>query len=461
MIDKEIKWNATLGEALEIDKEEFVSIPIDPINYYDVFVRNSTTEAISRLLDSNSLYFNQKIHDKLSATFDDFKYDFKISMYPNEDKTSYKIGYDIKQIISDLFNMFKITLPIKQIDDPNKIIEVAKSAFGLKYYSFLSYNDYDLWKNPKAVDESQILYNFKENIEKIINQMIKTNQRLDQFVDVQIKEDQKIRDNSKKIFSSKSSLISTKNLLMYTAAKSLSIFRETGDIDYYKYSKDYYNKVSNNNHKPEWPVNMMVDGIIYNYDYTTFNRVFNYVRDTYFPRLFVDLGIEDNTSVTLGETLTTSGKERTIKREEPSSKKKPVDYEKANKVLERKIKYYKGLKHQGVINSIEKDLDYIGFVLDNNYVILDKFYDLNKDGTNKKPSINNAVYVVSLDVLIDCNFDRKKIRKYIEKNRDFKAFRLYHNETDSYQKKINKVLEYKPVSCKSFKQYKDEHEENN
>ena len=79
---------------------------------------------------------------------------------------------------------------------------------------------------------------------------------------------------------------------------------------------------------------MMVDGIIYNYDYTTYNRVFNYVRDTYFPKLYVDLGIEDKTSITVSETLTTSGKETTKKRNEPSKEKKPVDYEKANKMLD-------------------------------------------------------------------------------------------------------------------------------
>lgn len=201
---------------------------------------------------------------------------------------------------------------------------------------------------------------------------------------------------------------------------------------------------------------MMVDGITYNYDYSTYNKVFNYVRDTYFPKIFVDLGIEDEKSITVGETLTTSGKEKTIKRNESSKESKKFDYEKANKMLDRKITFYKGLKHQGHIKSVDKELDYIGFVLDNNYVILDKFYELNKDGTNKRPAINNAVYVVSLDVLIDCDFDKKKIRKYIEKNRDFKAYRLYHNDTDSYQEKVKKVLEYKPVSSKTFKEYEEE-----
>lgn len=459
MIDKEIKWNITLGETLEIDKEEFISIPIDPINFFDVFHNNTTTEAISRLLDSNSLYFNQKIHDNLSAT-NDFNYDFKISIYPNEDKTSYKIGYDIKQILKDLFKEFGIGLPVT-FDNPIGLRDYAISAFGLKYFSFLSYNDYRLCSDPKVQDESQLIYNFKENIEKIINQMIKTNERFDFFIDKQVKEEKELKDNKKRLIPSSNTLVSPKNLLMYSAAKSLSIFRETGDIDYYKYSKDYYYKVSNNNYRPEWPVNMMVDGIIYNYDYTTYNRVFNYVRDTYFPKLYVDLGIEDKSSITIGETLTTSGRDDSKKRNKSSKEKKPLDYEKANQMLHRKIKYYKGLKNQGVINSVEKDLDYIGFVLDNNYVILDKFYDLNKDGTNRRPSINNAVYVVSLDVLIDCDFDKKKIRQYIEKNRDFKAFRLYHNGTDSYQKKINKVLDYKPVSTKSFKDYKVKHEEDN
>lgn len=453
MIDKEIKWNISLGEALEIDKDENINIPIDVINYNDIFSGSYLSEGVKLLLNQNSLYFDEKILDNLSPTCN-FDYDFKISMYPNKDNTSYKIGYNIKEIVKRLLVDFNIKYPI-DYSNYDRLTDGIKKAFNMKYISVISYTDYEASKNPKIRDRNQFLYNFSKNIDKIIAQMIKTNDRLEKIIDRQINEEKELREKNKKLTPTKNTLICPKNLLMYSAAKSLSIFRETGDIDYYKYSKDYYYKVSNNNYRPEWPVNMMVDGIIYNYDYTTYNRVFNYVRDTYFPKLYVDLGIEDKTSITVGETLTTSGKETTKKRNEPSKEKKPVDYEKANKMLDRKIKFYKGLKNQGVINSVEKDLDYIGFVLDNNYVILDKFYDLNKDGTNRRPSINNAVYVVSLDVLIDCNFDKKIIRKYIEKNRDFKAFRLYHNETDSYQEKINKVLEYKPVSTRNFKDYKD------
>ena len=40
MIDKEIKWNITLGDALSVNKDENITILIDRFNYNDIF--NST-----------------------------------------------------------------------------------------------------------------------------------------------------------------------------------------------------------------------------------------------------------------------------------------------------------------------------------------------------------------------------------------------------------------------------------
>ena len=111
-------------------------------------------------------------------------------------------------------------------------------------------------------------------------------------------------------------------------------------------------------------------------------------------------------------------------------------------------------------DTLNKDTNYYGFVLNNNYIIYEKFYEKSKDGTNK-PAKDSAIYVVTIDVAISCDFDSSKIRKYIEKNHDYKAFRLYHNDTESYQKRVEEVLDYSDISTIKYKELKLLNEKNN
>ena len=454
MIDKEIKWNITLGDALSVNKDEDITILIDRFNYNDIFNSNILSFGVIKLLDLNSLYFNEKIHDKLSP-FCKYDFDFKIALYPNEEKTSYKIGYDIKDLFSNLLDSIDINYPLVDIDyndedSVNSFKKHVKEILDLDY--FLSLYEYKNHSNIQSDDRLQIISNLDKNINYIVNQMIRTNRKLDELVDEQVNIDKSKKDSKKKLELTNRHIIIPKNLLMYSAAKSLSTFRETGNIDYYRYSKDYYNNISNNGLKPEWPKTMMVDGITYNYDFKTYNEVFNYVRDTNFPRLFVDLGIEDKKNISIGDRTLKQGSKDTVIKLNNGSKKKDVDYDKIKKMLDRKITFYKGLQNQGTITSLEKDTDYIGFVLNNNYVIFDKFYELNKDGTFKKVAKDNAIYAVSLDVLDACHYDKKEIRKYIKENKDYKAFRFYHNDTDSYQERVNEVSKLDDISFKKFKE---------
>jgi hypothetical protein len=207
---------------------------------------------------------------------------------------------------------------------------------------------------------------------------------------------------------------------------------------------------------------MYVDGIYYDYSHNMFNAEFKNIQGLKFPPILVQLNVEDKENIAVSRTLKKGkGLKATIS-DDPKPTKK-ADSEKIKKSLERKIKFYKGLssKTQGIINdAFSADTDYIGYVLPNNYVVLDKFYDISKDGTKIVPSYGARVYIVTLDVYEACDRDRSKISDYIKKNHDYKAMRFNHNDTDSYQKEVNKVLGMDDISFTNFKEYKLKYKNN-
>ena len=468
MIDKEIHWNISLGDALLINNNELVSIPISKDNYDNIFVNKKLGNGVKELLKANELYFDSKLHDNLTKDFD---FGLDISMYPNYEQNTYEIGYDINTIFRNIFNKLGLTYINKDYDfyDENDIkqfkIDIKDQLIDGQILDLLSKIDPDYF-NTKYDRDMQVIFNLEKNLNKVVNQMINTNLFLHKRLKEQIKFDQEKRDKKQKLEFTDLSLIIPKNLLYYCALKSLNIFNEIGDINYYRYAKDYYLNVSgpktDTDKKPEYPKIMIVDGKYY-LTYNEFNYKFKNIQSKFFPKLYVDLGIEDLDRVSVGYTTLKEGAKRIIKPSNKGSKSKKLDFKKLQSILDKKIKFYNELKQmgiQGIIDSTQKDIDYIGYVLPNNYCILEKFYESNKDGSNIRPAYNNAVYIVTLDVLEACDFDKKKIRKYIEKNKDFKAYRKYHNDTDSYQKEVLKVLSYKPVSTRAYEDFKNDNKNN-
>ena len=459
MINKEISWAIALGEALLINNNEFINIPIDRENYTDIFANNHLSNRVISLLDANRMYFDKRLHDGLCRDFD---YGIEISMHPNFDKTTYEIGYDLNEIFYNIFKKIDLSFHKKNFDfdDENEIQSFKEYVTDQleigKLFDLLTKTDPEFYNSKYDID-MQIIFNLENHLDEVVDQIFKTNKALKDLINKQVTYDQDKRDKEHRLEITKDSLIVPKNLLAYTAAKALHIYEETDDIKYYRYCKDYYNNISSPrpDKHPEHPKSMFVDKYHYSYDFHDFNNNFNYIRNNRFNSLLIELGDEDKDTYTVGRTLKQGTKKQVIKLNKKSFKKKP-NYSKANKALKRKITFYKGLKNKGIISGVEQELDYIGFVLDNNYVILDKFYDLNKDGSIKGPAINNAIYVTTLDVLEACDYDKAKIRDFIKKNGDFRAFRLYHNDTDSYQKKVTKVLEYKDLSTIKFEDLKDE-----
>ena len=242
--------------------------------------------------------------------------------------------------------------------------------------------------------------------------------------------------------------------MYYTSIKALNIFEDTKDIKYYRYVKNYYINASRDRNSI-YPNGLNVDGIYYHPDFSNFNTRFVEVRKKNFSNLLIKLGIEDKDKITRARVLKNGQGMKVTISENPKPRKK-LNYPKINATLERKLTFYSGLsgKVQGIISGLDTDTDYLGYVLDNNYVVFDKFFEVTCDGTRIKPAYGNRVYIATLDVLEECGYDRSKLRAYIKEHNDNKAFKYNHNDTDSYQKRIEEVTTFEDISNRKYKELK-------
>ncbi len=81
----------------------------------------------------------------------------------------------------------------------------------------------------------------------------------------------------------------------------------------------------------------------------------------------------------------------------------------------------------------KNETGYVGFILDNDYIVFDKFYKERKDGTCE-PVMNSAVYVVPIDLFVKLHGSTTAMRLYYANSKDGKIIRLIHDRYDSYTK---------------------------
>lgn len=449
MFNKEYHWNIDINQVLTINNNEDISIKIDEENLKDIFVNSNRTLTVINWLNKNKEFFDKIIFKDIKEDMDS---KVSISLYKGIGSTEYDFGYDIKNIFNEILNKLNCIGNVTDIDynDLNSISLFKKNIHEItenSYYFSLLDND---------TNRTSILANLVNNADRIVDQMVLSNIALDKFIGKQKQEELEKRNNSKKIVNTDNTLIIPKNLMMYSAVKAIKEFEKTGDINYYRYAKDYYKNLSSNPNC-EFPKSMKIDNEQYSFDFTSFNKLFKTVQYDNFPELLIELNLEDKEKINPGRTLKDGTSRQVIKMNGTSKNKKVVDYDKLLLNLKKKKEFYKILadKCQGTIYTFD-NTNYYGFVLPNNYIVFEKFYDTNKDGSIR-PSMDSAIYICTIDVFEKCNGDRGIIRKYIEKNHDFTAYRLYHNDTDSYQDKVKKVLEYKPSSFLTFDDIKDKY----
>lgn len=443
MIDKQFEWNIDGIQANTVLPGAEVSIPIDKSNYEEIF--SNRIVAVLKEIDKNIGYYFDGDYKNLIMS------EIHLSYFIKDDK--YHIGFNYNEILNNILTKLGMNNTVKTIKLDS---DLAIKKISLEVDREISFQKYviNLGKSePWDKSKEQAINNLSKIINILVRYLVNAENVINEGINKQIEEEKILRDKKKSLLNVKNKYVSWKNLMFYTSCKALNIFDKTNDNRYYKYAKNYYLCVSRDK-KVEYPLSMKVDGEFMDYQYNSFNSKFLKMQRKYFSSLDVRLGIDDLDTID-GSLL--EGRKVTGNKNESKSKKRKIDYSKIDKKTERKISFYKGLRGKvtGIIKEpLSSDLNYIGFVLDNNYVIYEKFYEVSKKNNTIIPAFDNAIYVVSLDVACECHFDKSEIRKYIKKHHNYKAFRLYHNDNDSYQKRINEVLDYSDVSLIKFKELK-------
>ena len=364
------------------------------------------------------------------------------------------IDYNYPEIFQNIFNKLGLNnnMNLNNLNTQEEYdLFVARIKKEIMIAQGLGNEDIEYLKRMLFTNIDNILYTLM---------LVSRNGLNDHFITKQIEEEKTFRENHKDLKNITNKNVSWKNLMYYTATKAIEIFSKNDDIRYYKYAKNYYKNVSTNPNS-EYPKAIHIDGIYYRLPYPLFNHEFKSVQEEKFQDFLIRLDIEDKPTVTLDRTLKKGKGKRVVLGNNPTPAKKR-DYAKIDANLDRKLKFYKGLsgKVQGIINGFGNDTDYIGYVLPNNYVVFDKFYEISKDGSKVVPSYGARVYIVTLDVYEACDRDRSKISNYITKQHDYKARRFNHTDTDSYQERVNEALDYHDVSLVKFKDFRLKYENN-
>lgn len=454
MIEKDFEWNIDGMQANAVLENMEIKVPINRNNYKNIFIGKN----LNKEIDTNEFFLKIALNYKGTSLDKDILDQIHLSYMIKDNK--YYIGFDYNEVFNNILDKLHMgkhlkTKEFNSQEDFDKLIKEIKKE--IAFYDEIK--SYDNSHNPEVEKRIESIYN---HLQAIIACMKQIEKIIDYYTKAQIEEEKEFRNNKKPLCEIKNKNISWKNLMFYSSIKALNTFNKTGDLKYYRYAKNYYNHVSKNR-IVEYPKGLTVDNVFYDSQYTEFNKRFLLSQKAHFSELDVRLGIEDKEKLLEADTLIKGDKE--IGLNNNSKSKKKIDFSKINAKLQRKITFYRGLtgKIQGTIEKkIRSDEDYIGFVLDNNYIIFDKFYKTTKDG-KASPAYDDAIYVVTIDVAEMCGYDKGKIRKYIKKNKDYKAFRFYHKDDDSYQEKILKIMDYSDISFIKFKELKlkNENKKNN
>lgn len=455
MIEKQFEWNIDGVQANTVLEGAEVIVPIDPSNYNDIFENKD----IIKLLEKNDKYFNLIFSLENEGLTSSITNEFKLSYILKDG--FYYIGYEYNKIFTNILRNLGVDETIlKDITLSMNITNTFEAHTFIDQVIIAIHRDQEIKDLPFEVIDEQLdkcnLLNVLENhMKPILRELISTEFQIKKLVDTQIEEEKVLRKNHKLLDTGKEKHVLWKNLMLYTACKSLDEFILTGDLDYYRYAKNYFKSVSERR-KCEFPRCMVVNGIYYDYGYTQYNRRFRETQAKCFPDYLLAVNMEDKERITKREVLKKGNGLKGVIPSTTPTKKSKIDYEKAEKTLQRKIKFYRGLsgKCQGIIDGLKGDTDYIGYVLDNNYVVFDKLYDIPKNGTEPVPAYGNRVYIATLDALEDCDYDKTKLRKYKKDHGDFKVAYYNHTDTDSYQERIKEVLEYHDISTIKFKELK-------
>lgn len=438
MARKEINWKVERNDVKEIIEPINIEIPIDRGQYNYIFRGEKLYGK------SLNVYFSEKDIDVINKLYPNDEYKslkrllfskLSLNFIPDFKNNNWIIGYSPVEIFNNIFEVLNINERLDYIDyNDKKQVEDTKHKVNLI-----------------LINEKLKLLGQKDPSNKLqfINDTINNIYNIFEF-------------NGFDIETRLSNKITYKNLLYYLAVKSLDRLDETDDIKYAMIPRVYYHEVTSKG-IAEWPNQLsMADGV-YSYTGSTFNDRYNEVLLRY-PILFEkELNINeicvmdkleivradnfiDDVEVTYNDYVDTIKKKKTYTRTNKE----------LNDMLNDKISFYRYLmnlkdeKGENVVVSPIKGINelngYYGFVLNNNYIVLDKFFTTRKTDNKVKPSMDEAIYSMPLDLFVNLNGSKRKMMEYIKKNPKGNVRRNYHTKKHSYRDNIINITKKEDVS---------------
>ena len=426
----------------ELDLKEFINpisieIPIDKGQYNYIFngikINNITAKDYCKSIEK---YIADKIFTKDNKYKKYFYYDLSLSYIPDYKNNCYKIGYSVVKIFNNIFDILGINEKLDYInyDNINEVNDLRRRIHLILIDEKLKY-----LKDKNNEDKFLFIQDILNNLDNIFS-----------LVTYDI--ESKIKNN-----------IIYKNLLYYLAVKSLDILDETDDIKYGILPKQYFIEVSSVG-KAEFPRQLfMSDTEVYSYNYTNYNDRYNDILLRY-PILFEEsigineIGVMDELDIVKADNFIKEVEEdyfgyiKTYKKKKTYTK---TDIE-LNEMLNDKINFYRELlnmkdeKGEKLVISPVKGKNslqgYYGFVFNNNYIALDKFFSVRKDNLKLKPSFDEAIYSMPLDLFVDLKGSKRLMMDYIKKNPKGNVKRNYHTKKHSYRDRVLEVSKKDDVS---------------
>lgn len=440
MARKPINWAVERQDVKEFIKPINVEIPIDKGQYgyifKDVKIKNMHPKDYFEYLDSeivDRLYTDDN-YDKYKRIL---KSKISLSYIPDFKNNNWVIGYSPIEIVNSIFETLNINEKIDYINYSDKTA-VNRIKNGILLI---------------LIEEQLKTAKYEDNESKL------------NFIDDSIKNmDKLFMLNGYDIETRLEDSVIYKNLLYYLSVKSLDILDETDDIYYAYIPRQYYTEVSTKT-TAEYPNQLYMDyNNVYSYNYYNFNDRFNEVMLRY-PCIFEEvLGIDeisvmDKLEIVRADNFMDNVEETYDYYSENIKKRKNYtkNDQELNEMLRDKVKFYQNLMNlkdesgnDVVISPVKGKNDlygYYGFVLNNNYIVLDKFFTIRKTDYKAKPSSDEAIYSMPLDLFIELGGSKKKMMKYIKENPKGNVKRNYHTKKHSYKDRILEVSKKENVSA--------------
>ena len=442
MAREKINWKVEENDVKEIIEPVHIEIPIDRWQYSYIFgsnkmkdnagrdilvsdsFKNLEKDIIRKLYPMNELNSLKRVlHSKISLSF-----------IPDFKNKNWIIGYSPIEIINGIFRTLNISDRLDYIDYSNTE-EIEKAKYKAKLILI----------NAKI----KLLGKEDNNKRWFINESISNIDKIFKFNGFDV--ESKMHDK-----------IIYKNLLNYLAVKSLDRLDETDNIEYAFIPRTYYQEVTSIG-KAEWPNQLYMSYGVYSYTGSTFNERYAEVLLRY-PILFEEtLGIKE---INVMDKLEIVKADNFIDDVEDTYKgyinkiKTKKDYTKTEKelndMLNDKVSFYRELMNKTdengqkiVVSPIKGKIDlkgYYGFVLNNNYVVLDKFFNKSDITGKVKPSCDEAIYSMPLDLFVSLGGSKREMMDYIKNNPKGNVKRNYHTKKHSYRDNILNIAKKEDVS---------------